>query len=222
MPLIPEARSLAVFCDFENVALGVREAKYSQFDMQKVLERLPADERQALTGAILATSWFPFAWLIALALFFLVTNLVLVNGLVLALDDGMWTRARSWARVHFWARAIAPRSHCTAVTTKRRSTSRPSWKSEPALKPALSPALTMNARAASAEPILGAKPPSSPTLVLWPAAFSAPFRLWKISAPIRIASRNVGLLTAKRSRSSTSFGSTAPSGRSPLKMRARR
>jgi uncharacterized protein (TIGR00288 family) len=35
-----ESRSLAVFCDFENVALGVREAKYSQFDMEKVLERL--------------------------------------------------------------------------------------------------------------------------------------------------------------------------------------
>jgi uncharacterized protein (TIGR00288 family) len=35
-----EARSLAVFCDFENVALGVREAKYAQFDMEKVLERL--------------------------------------------------------------------------------------------------------------------------------------------------------------------------------------
>jgi len=29
-----------VFCDFENVALGVREARYSQFDMEKVLERL--------------------------------------------------------------------------------------------------------------------------------------------------------------------------------------
>src|SRR6202795_3054248 len=42
MPLAPEARSLAVFCDFENVALGVREAKYAQFDMQKVLERLLA------------------------------------------------------------------------------------------------------------------------------------------------------------------------------------
>jgi uncharacterized protein (TIGR00288 family) len=36
----PESRSLAVFCDFENVALGVREAKYAQFDMNKVLERL--------------------------------------------------------------------------------------------------------------------------------------------------------------------------------------
>src|SRR5262247_1869044 len=37
-----EARSLAVFCDFENVALGVREARYAQFDMEKVLERLLA------------------------------------------------------------------------------------------------------------------------------------------------------------------------------------
>jgi uncharacterized protein (TIGR00288 family) len=40
MPLNQESRSLAVFCDFENVALGVREAKYAQFDMDKVLERL--------------------------------------------------------------------------------------------------------------------------------------------------------------------------------------
>src|SRR6476619_2167978 len=42
MPANPEARSLAVFCDFENVALGVREARYAQFDMAKVLERLLA------------------------------------------------------------------------------------------------------------------------------------------------------------------------------------
>jgi uncharacterized protein (TIGR00288 family) len=42
MPNPPEARSLAVFCDFENIALGVREAKYAQFDMEKVLERLLA------------------------------------------------------------------------------------------------------------------------------------------------------------------------------------
>src|SRR5713226_8402114 len=40
MPSTPEARSLAVFCDFENIALGVRDAKYAQFDMQKVLARL--------------------------------------------------------------------------------------------------------------------------------------------------------------------------------------
>src|SRR5262245_18999843 len=42
MPGTPEARNLAVFCDFENVALGVRDAKYAEFDMEKVLERLLA------------------------------------------------------------------------------------------------------------------------------------------------------------------------------------
>src|SRR5690348_11067295 len=42
MPGNHEARNLAVFCDFENVALGVREARYAQFDMAKVLERLLA------------------------------------------------------------------------------------------------------------------------------------------------------------------------------------
>ncbi|MBL9130490.1 MAG: NYN domain-containing protein [Verrucomicrobiaceae bacterium] len=31
---------MAVFCDFENLAIGVREAKYDKFDMTKVLERL--------------------------------------------------------------------------------------------------------------------------------------------------------------------------------------
>ena len=33
-------QNLALFCDFENVALGVRDAKYTAFDIQKVLERL--------------------------------------------------------------------------------------------------------------------------------------------------------------------------------------
>ena len=32
--------SLALFCDFENVALGVRDANYAKFDIQLVLERL--------------------------------------------------------------------------------------------------------------------------------------------------------------------------------------
>jgi uncharacterized LabA/DUF88 family protein len=32
--------NLALFCDFENVALGVRDAKYSKFDIQLVLDRL--------------------------------------------------------------------------------------------------------------------------------------------------------------------------------------
>src|SRR5438270_7175105 len=40
MPSNHDARNLAVFCDFENVALGVRESRYAQFDMEKVLERL--------------------------------------------------------------------------------------------------------------------------------------------------------------------------------------
>ena len=34
------AHTIAVFCDFENLAIGVREAKYDKFDMTKVLERL--------------------------------------------------------------------------------------------------------------------------------------------------------------------------------------
>jgi len=35
-----DTKNMAVFCDFENVALGVREAKYDKFDIGKVLERL--------------------------------------------------------------------------------------------------------------------------------------------------------------------------------------
>ena len=36
----PETTSMALFCDFENVALGVRDANYAHFDIRKVLERL--------------------------------------------------------------------------------------------------------------------------------------------------------------------------------------
>jgi uncharacterized LabA/DUF88 family protein len=32
--------SMALFCDFENVALGVRDANYEQFDIKPILERL--------------------------------------------------------------------------------------------------------------------------------------------------------------------------------------
>ena len=35
-----ESVNMALFCDFENVALGVRDAKYAKFDINKVLERL--------------------------------------------------------------------------------------------------------------------------------------------------------------------------------------
>ena len=31
---------MALFCDFENIALGVRDANYEKFDIEKVLERL--------------------------------------------------------------------------------------------------------------------------------------------------------------------------------------
>lgn len=32
--------NIALFCDFENIALGVKEAKYSSFNIKKVLEKL--------------------------------------------------------------------------------------------------------------------------------------------------------------------------------------
>ncbi len=35
-----EIKNMALFCDFENIALGVREAQYPQFNIQKILERL--------------------------------------------------------------------------------------------------------------------------------------------------------------------------------------
>ncbi|MBX9631585.1 MAG: NYN domain-containing protein [Burkholderiales bacterium] len=35
-----DTTSMALFCDFENVALGVRDAKYEKFDIKKILERL--------------------------------------------------------------------------------------------------------------------------------------------------------------------------------------
>src|SRR5690606_33336870 len=36
----PDIRNMAVYCDFENIALGVRDANYAKFDIGKVLERL--------------------------------------------------------------------------------------------------------------------------------------------------------------------------------------
>src|SRR5215204_3768494 len=36
----PDVTSMALFCDFENIALGVRDAAYEKFDIGKVLERL--------------------------------------------------------------------------------------------------------------------------------------------------------------------------------------
>ncbi len=36
----PESENLAIFCDFENIALGVEDARYAKFDIKLVLERL--------------------------------------------------------------------------------------------------------------------------------------------------------------------------------------
>jgi len=40
MTVRAETRNMALFCDFENIALGVRDANYAQFDIAKVIERL--------------------------------------------------------------------------------------------------------------------------------------------------------------------------------------
>src|SRR5215471_17021070 len=40
MPTPTDDTSMALFCDFENIALGVRDANYEKFDIAKVLERL--------------------------------------------------------------------------------------------------------------------------------------------------------------------------------------
>jgi len=40
MPSPADTHSMALFCDFENIALGVRDAKYEKFDIKKVLEKL--------------------------------------------------------------------------------------------------------------------------------------------------------------------------------------
>jgi len=35
-----KSKNLALYCDFENIALGVRDAKYARFDIEEILERL--------------------------------------------------------------------------------------------------------------------------------------------------------------------------------------
>ena len=42
MAIPSDTTSMALFCDFENIALGVRDAKYEKFDIKPVLERLLA------------------------------------------------------------------------------------------------------------------------------------------------------------------------------------
>ncbi len=40
MTTAADTTNLALFCDFENIALGVRDARFAQFDINRVLERL--------------------------------------------------------------------------------------------------------------------------------------------------------------------------------------
>jgi len=40
MAHLSDVTNMALFCDFENIALGVRDASYEKFDIGKVLERL--------------------------------------------------------------------------------------------------------------------------------------------------------------------------------------
>ena len=40
MANLPDVTNMALFCDFENIALGVRDANYEKFAIGKVLERL--------------------------------------------------------------------------------------------------------------------------------------------------------------------------------------
>jgi len=40
MTHMAETKNMALFCDFENIALGVRDADYARFDIAKILERL--------------------------------------------------------------------------------------------------------------------------------------------------------------------------------------
>ena len=42
MAATADTASMALFCDFENIALGVRDAKYEKFDIKPILERLLA------------------------------------------------------------------------------------------------------------------------------------------------------------------------------------
>ena len=42
MAAINDTASMALFCDFENIALGVRDARYDKFDIRPILERLLA------------------------------------------------------------------------------------------------------------------------------------------------------------------------------------
>ena len=67
----------------------------------------------------------------------------------------------------------------------------------------------MKSSAFSAEDKFGAKPPSSPTLVLWPASLNALRSVWNTSDPIRTASATVDAPTGTIMNSWKSIGLSA-------------
>src|ERR1700745_290924 len=67
----------------------------------------------------------------------------------------------------------------------------------------------MKSSAASALGRFGAKPPSSPTLVLWPAFFNSPRSAWRIPEPQRSASAKVLAPTGRIMNSWKSIGVSA-------------
>jgi hypothetical protein len=64
-------------------------------------------------------------------------------------------------------------------------------------------------RASSADLRFGAKPPSSPTLVLWPWSCSAFFSVWNTSTPIRRPSEKLSAPTGMIMNSWKSIGLSA-------------
>src|SRR5262252_1511321 len=65
----------------------------------------------------------------------------------------------------------------------------------PALYPAFSMASSITSIASTFDFKDGAKPPSSPTAVLYPRFFNTPFNVWNTSTPQRRASENEGAPT---------------------------
>ena len=92
-------------------------------------------------------------------------------------------------------RATCPRPPsrtCRPCRTRSPRNRAPAPRRRRACSPRLSIAFMMKLSASSADLRLGAKPPSSPTLVPWPASFSALRSVWNTSAPMRMASAHVG------------------------------
>ena len=67
----------------------------------------------------------------------------------------------------------------------------------------------MKSSASVVELRFGAKPPSSPTAVLWPALARPFFSAWKTSAPMRTASERVSAPTGMTMNSWMSIGLSA-------------